>query len=101
MWYIKLHVRDAVSSMLAKPADMLPLEFWSIKRRISKWDSTSLNVVVQRVILNGIFLIHVARMKTNDNRSNLHQKAETAINYARWVPGAGKDIEVVVQMQEI
>ena len=34
MLYIKLHVMDAVPSMLAKPADMLPLEFQSIKRSI-------------------------------------------------------------------
>ena len=51
---------DAVPSMLAKPADMLPLEFWSIKSRIPQWDKTSLNVAVQRIILNGRFLIHFA-----------------------------------------
>ena len=39
--------------------------------------------------------------KTNDNRTDLHQKAEVAIKYARWVPGAGIDIEVLVQMQKI
>ena len=27
MWYIKLHVMEAVQSTLAKPANMLPLEF--------------------------------------------------------------------------
>ena len=40
---------DAVPSMLAKPADMLPLEFQSIKRRIPLLDNTLLNVVVQRI----------------------------------------------------
>ena len=38
--------------MLDKPADMLPLEFQSIKRRIPLWDNASLNVVVQGIILN-------------------------------------------------
>ena len=61
MWYIKLLVID-VPSMLAKTA-MLPLEFRSIKRRIPQFDNTSLNVVVQRIILNGIFLLHVAGLK--------------------------------------
>ena len=62
MWYIKLHVMDAVPSILAKPADILPLEFRSINR-IHQWDNTSLNVVVQRIILNGRFLIQVAGLK--------------------------------------
>ena len=39
--------------------------------------------------------------KTNYNRSDLRQIAETAIKYARWVPGAGIDIDVLVQMQRI
>ena len=30
--------------------------------------------------------------KTNDDRNDLHQKAETAIKYARWVSVAGSDI---------
>ena len=38
--------------------------------------------------------------KTNDDRSDLHQKAETAIKYARWVSGAGIDIEILVQIQK-
>ena len=38
--------------------------------------------------------------KTNDDRSDLHQKAETAIKYARWVSGAGIDVEVLVQIQK-
>ena len=49
MGYIKLHVMDAVPSMLAKPDDMLPLEFQSIKRRIALLDNTLLNVLVQRI----------------------------------------------------
>ena len=28
---------DGLPSMLAKPADMLPPEFWSIKRKILLW----------------------------------------------------------------
>ena len=40
---------DAVASKLAKPADMLPLEFQSIKRTIPLLDNTLLNVVVQRI----------------------------------------------------
>ena len=47
---------DAVPSMLAKPADILPLEIRNIKRRIPQCD-TSLNVLVQRIILNERFLI--------------------------------------------
>ena len=38
--------------------------------------------------------------KTNDDRSDPHQKAETAIKYARWVSGAGIDIEVLVHIQK-
>ena len=39
--------------------------------------------------------------KTIDNRSDLDQKAETAIKYARWVPEPGIDINVLVQMQKM
>ena len=48
---LKSHVvvMDAVPSMLAKPADMLPLEFQSIKIRIPLLDNTLLIVVVQRI----------------------------------------------------
>ena len=49
MWYISLHVMDAVPSMLAKPADMLTLEYQSIKRRIPQLNNTLLNVVLQRI----------------------------------------------------
>ena len=38
--------------------------------------------------------------KTNDDRSDLHQKAETAIKYARWISGEGIVIEVLVQIQK-
>ena len=38
--------------------------------------------------------------KTNDDRCDLHQKAETAIKYARRVSGAGIDMEVLVQIQK-
>ena len=44
--------------------------------------------------------MHVAGWKTNDDRSDQHQKAETAIKYARWVSGAGIDNEVLVHIQE-
>ena len=37
MWYIKLHVMDAVPSMLDKPADMLPLEIQRIKEGFPCW----------------------------------------------------------------
>ena len=37
--------------------------------------------------------------KTKDNRSDLYEKAGTAIEYARWVREAGIDIEVLAQMQ--
>ena len=63
MLYKKLHVMDAVPSKLAKPAKMLPLEFQSIKRRIPPWDNTSLNVVLQRIIMIGRFLMHIAGLK--------------------------------------
>ena len=33
MCYIKLPVLDAIRSMLAKPADILPLEFQNIKKK--------------------------------------------------------------------
>ena len=46
---IKLHLMDAVPSMLAKPADMFQLEFQNIERRIPLSDNTLLNVVVQRI----------------------------------------------------
>ena len=39
--------------------------------------------------------------KTKDNRSDQHQKAETAIKYARRIPGAGIDIEVLVQTEKL
>ena len=55
MWYIELHVLDALPSKLAKPAAMLPLEFRRIKRRTHQQDKTSLNFVVQRLKLNGRF----------------------------------------------
>ena len=83
MRYINLHLLDAVPSILVKPADRLPIEFRSYKRRIPQWDNCSLNFVVQRIILNRRFLIHVAGLKTIDNRNDLHQKAETAIKQAR------------------
>ena len=54
---------DAVPSMLAQPADMLPLEFRSVRRTIPLWDKTSLNVVVQRITLNGRSKMHVAGLK--------------------------------------
>ena len=44
--------------MFVKPADMLQLEFWSIKRKIPQ--PLGLNVVVQHIILNRRLLIHVA-----------------------------------------
>ena len=50
MWYIKLHVREVISSMLAEPADMLQLEFGYIKRKIPisenivEWRGTSNNI---------------------------------------------------------
>ena len=60
MWYINLRVKDLVQSILAKPADMLPLVFLSIKRKVPLLDNTLLNVAVQRITLNGRFWIHVA-----------------------------------------
>ena len=39
--------------------------------------------------------------RTNDNGSDLHQKAEVATENARQVPGAGIDIEVFVEIQKI
>ena len=39
----------------AKPADMLLLEYQSTKKKISLLDNTSLNDVIQRIILNGRF----------------------------------------------
>ena len=38
--------------------------------------------------------MHVAGLKTNEKRSNLHQEAETAIKFRLREPGAGIDIEV-------
>ena len=54
---------DAVPSVLAKLADMLPLEFRNIKRKILRWDNTSFNVVVRGIILRGTYLEHVAGLK--------------------------------------
>ena len=54
---------NAVPSMLPKPAEILPIEFLSIKRKIPLWDNTSLSVVVQRILLNGRFLMHVEGLK--------------------------------------
>ena len=53
----------ATPSMLVKSADRLPLEIWSVNRKIPEWDNTSLKVVVQRIFFNGRFLIDVARLK--------------------------------------
>ena len=53
---------NAVTSISAKPADMLQPELRRMKRRIPQWDN-SLNVVVQRIILNERLLMHVAELK--------------------------------------
>ena len=63
MWYIKLHVKEVISSMLAKPADMLQLEFGYIKRKIPISENTLLNGVVHRIILNGTFSSNVKGLK--------------------------------------
>ena len=47
---------DAVPPMLVKPADMLRLEIWSIKRKIPLRDNTPLNVVVHRILLREILV---------------------------------------------
>ena len=52
MWYIKLHLIDAAPYMLAKPADMLQLEFRIIKKKVSLTENISLNVVVQLIAFN-------------------------------------------------
>ena len=46
-----LHVMAAILYILAKSVDNLSPDFWSIKRRTPLWVSTSLNVVVQRYII--------------------------------------------------
>ena len=63
MLYIKWHVMDAIVSTLDKSAYNLPLEFWKIKRKIPMWNNTLLDVVVQRIKLNGTFSLHVAELK--------------------------------------
>ena len=86
--------------MLTKPADMLQLEFRSIRNN-PLWENTLLNVVVQCIILSGTFSMHFAGFKSNDTRSDQHPKGETATKDPRRVPGAGAEIEVLVQMQKI
>ena len=86
---------DKSPSMLAKPADKLPLEFRIIKKNILLCDNTFLIVVIQRKILNGSFLMNVAGMTNNDKRSNLHRK-KTLAKYAPQVPRASTHIEVLV-----
>ena len=66
-----------VPSMLTKSTSILQLKIWSFQREISLWGNTSLNIVVQRLILKGTFSIYVREMK-KVKRSAQHQKVETA-----------------------
>ena len=37
-------------------------------------------------------------LKTNDDRGDLHQKADMSVKYERWVPGVGTVSEVLVEI---
>ena len=55
--------KNAIQSMYAKQPTTIPLEFRKIERKIPLFDITSLNVVIQRIILIGTFLVHFVRLK--------------------------------------
>ena len=52
-----------VPSILAKPANMSPLEFRRTKRKIALWDNTLLNALEERKIINDRFWMHVGGWK--------------------------------------
>ena len=101
MWYMKLKVTDGILSMLAKRADMLSLEIWSIKkispvrRHFVECCCTTYNFELD--YLDAFCGVEKLMTKKND----LHQKVETATNYARRVPKEGNDIKILVQKQKI
>ena len=52
-WCIELHVMNAILSILAKPANKLPLKFWNFRRNMPLRDNTSMNIVVHCIIMKG------------------------------------------------
>ena len=79
---------DAVPSKLAKPADMLPLEFHSIKRRIPLLDITLILDACRGVEeLMMIEAIYIKKLKPQLNTRDEYR-------------GAGIDYEVLVQIQK-
>ena len=93
---------DSVLSMLAKPADMLSLEFRSIKRRIHLWDNTSLNVVIQRKLMNKRIIDSCRRVEKLRTIEAIYiKKLKPQLSTRDKYRGAGIDIEVLLQIQKV
>ena len=76
-------VMDADSSMLGKQAGMLPQGYQNIKREIHSWINNLLNVVAQRMTLNGKFFILLDSREAIDYRSFIHQRAQAGTMHTR------------------